>query len=292
MVLAFIAGGLMHQWLHGLQWVLPYTIAVMLSITFTGLEVSLLKPERMHLRLMIALQCSWLFFWGLARLAGFPVLAESLYYCAAAPIAIAAPIIVNLLKGRVEFITTAVVISQIIFAIVTPLVLPFVVSEPDMPYGEFMLVVARQIAEVMLLPAGVAILLRKIWPESKFIARKLGDVSLGIWIINLTIISGIGMHKVLLMNYSWWDMIPLVIGALLVCITGFIAGYRLGYPAYKRECSQGLGQKNTILTLYIAGQPYASPLAYIGPAFYVFFHNIANAIQLSLAAREKSREKK
>jgi BASS family bile acid:Na+ symporter len=86
-------------------------------------------------------------------------------------------------------------------------------------------------------------------------------------------------------------MLPMAIGAVVVCAIGFIAGYRLGYPDLKRECSQALGQKNTILTLYIAGQSYATPLAYIGPVFYVFCHNTANAIQLYLAAREQKRNK-
>ena len=70
---------------------------------------------------------------------------------------------------------------------------------------------------------------------------------------------------------------------------GFVAGYWLGYPKLKRECSQALGQKNTILTLYIANQPFATPLASVAPACYVFFHNVANAIQMALAVREKNR---
>lgn len=51
----------------------------------------------------------------------------------------------------------------------------------------------------------------------------------------------------------------------------------------------GPGAENTILTLYIANQPFATPLASVAPACYVFFHNVANAIQMALAVREKNR---
>ena len=152
-----------------------------------------------------------------------------------------------------------------------------------------MLLVAKQIGIVLGIPAVAACTLRLLYPPCKTWAGKLKDVSLGIWNFNLIIVSAIGTHRILGMDYTLWDMLPMALGAIAVCAVGFLAGYRLGYPSLKRECSQALGQKNTILTLYIAGQPYATPLAYIGPVFYVFCHNMANAIQLALAAREQKR---
>ena len=145
---------------------------------------------------------------------------------------------------------------------------------------------------VLGIPGVIAVILRCGYPPCKAWTAKLRDVSLGIWIMNLTIIAGVGTQRVLAMNIGWWDMLPLVIGSLVVCVTGFVAGYRLGGRGLKRECSQCLGQKNTILTLYIASQWYVHPLAYIGPAFYVFFHNIANALQIALANREKAKSSK
>ena len=291
MVVAFLVGGLFHKQLAPLGAWLPASVALMLSITFIGIETARLKPQRMHLWVLLGIQLIGMGFWGVARLLGYPVLAESLFFCGIAPVAIAAPVIVNLLKGNVEFTTTALVLSQIAFGLVTPLLMPLVVQVEGFCYTELAAEVAMQLGTVLGIPALMAIVLRWVYPACKGWTVKLRDVSLGIWIMNLTIIAGVGTQRVLEMNISWWDMLPLVLGSLVVCITGFVAGYRLGGRALKRECSQCLGQKNTILTLYIASQWYVHPLAYIGPAFYVFFHNIANALQIAFANAESRKSR-
>ncbi|MBR2144778.1 MAG: hypothetical protein IJ956_04495, partial [Akkermansia sp.] len=107
MIVAFLVGGLFHAQLAPLGAWLPISVALMLSITFVGIETARLKPQRMHLWVLLGIQVIGLAFWGLARAAGYPVLAESLFFCGIAPVAIAAPVIVNLLKGDVEFTTTA-----------------------------------------------------------------------------------------------------------------------------------------------------------------------------------------
>ena len=289
MVLAFLVGGLLHAELAPLAAFLPVGITLMLYITFIGLDTKQLKPTWMHLVLLLVLQLMGVGFWYIALVAGYPVLAESLYYCAAAPVASAAPVIVNLLRGNTAFITTAMVLSQAVFGIVTPFILPFVVDAPGLGYVDFLLVVLYQLMLALGAPALISFLLRVCYPPCKQWAPKLRDYSLAIWIVNLTIVSAAGTHRLLQMDYGVADIWPIALGAMTICAVGFIGGYWLGYPRLKRECSQALGQKNTILTLYIAGQPYATPLAYIGPAFYVFFHNIANAIQLSLALREQKK---
>ena len=292
MILAFLVGGLFHCYLAPLGAWLSVSVALMLSITFIGIDVTKLKPQRMHLWLLLGIQIIGMTSWGLAHALGYPVLAESLFFCGIAPVAIAAPVIVNLLKGNVEFTTTAVVLSQVVFGLITPLLMPFVVQVEGFCYTELMLEVTQQLATVLGIPAVVAITLRLIYPPCKAWTAKLRDVSLGIWIVNLTIIAGVGTHRVLNLDITWLDMLPLVLGSLALCVFGFVSGYKLGGRGLKRECSQCLGQKNTILTLYIASQWYVHPLAYIGPAFYVFFHNIANALQIALANREKTRNAK
>ncbi len=288
MVLAFVVGGLFHDEIDDFKWLLPFGIGLMLSITFVSLDTTRLKPQRMHLLLMVVLQIFALFFWGVAYAAGYPVLAEGLYYCAAAPIASASPVIINLLRGDVEFSTTAMVMSQVVFAAITPFLLPLVVHDSSFSYVQIALQVAEQIATILLAPALLSVIIRLIYPPSCMWGAKLRDFSLTIWIFNLTLISAVGATRVLNMGYSWVDMLPMVAGAALVCFMGFVGGYWLGYPRLKRECSQALGQKNTVLTLFIAGQSFATPLAYVAPVFYVFFHNVANAIQISLSQREKN----
>lgn len=289
MLVAFAVGALFHSELAPMVGLLPVGICIMLTITFLGIDVRKLRPTWMHLVLLAAIQVMGVGSWFIVQAAGYPILAESLYYCAAAPIASASPIIINLLRGNIEFSTTAMVLSQIAFAVITPFVLPIVVHDPSLSYMTLAGVVAWQILTVLGIPALVAVCMRLVYPRCRSWTPRLSDVSLGIWVFNLLVISAAGVERIVSMGYSLHDMWPMIIGAAIVCLIGFVAGYWLGYPRLKRECSQGLGQKNTVLTLYMASQSYATPLAYIGPVFYVFCHNTANAVQLALAAREKRR---
>ncbi len=289
LILSFALGFTFHEQLAALRGITPYSIAVMLFLSFIGIEKQKLRPERSHIALLLLLQLSWIIAWGIPYLLGYPILAESLFFCAAAPIATASPVIMSLMRGRVEYITTAMLLSHLAFVLVIPLILPLVLDAQQTSYWELMGMILRQFAFLLLLPSMIVILTRYIIPSSKQWGKACGSFSLMLWMFNLTIISAAGLSNILSMKLTWSDVYPLALGAALVCVTSFLLGYRLGRPHLCKEFSQGLGQKNNILTLFIASQSYAHPLAYVAPAFYVIFHNIANAIQIMLAARrEKS----
>jgi BASS family bile acid:Na+ symporter len=55
----------------------------------------------------------------------------------------------------------------------------------------------------------------------------------------------------------------------------------------KIASAQALGQKNTILAIWLA-QTFFSPLVVVAPATYVVWQNLVNSFQLSL--RNKKRE--
>lgn len=291
MLLAFVVGGVWHEPLSDMTWWLPVGIALMITLSVLGLDAHRLAPRPLHAALLLVWAVLAAFFWAVPYLSGYPAVAEALFFCAAAPVAAAIPVIVLLLRGDVEFVTTAMVLSHLAYALLMPLVIPLVMSNAQMGYMEMLLLVARQLATVLMAPVLITLLLRTVCPKVKELAHspRVRDVSLLIWVFNLTIISATGTSRIIELEDAWLTTLPIAMGAFIACATGFLVGYRLGYPRLKRECSQILGQKNTILTLYIATQHYASPLAIIGPAFYVFFHNFANAIQVSLADRERSR---
>ncbi len=291
MVLGFIVGSVFHEELAFLRPLLPVGIALMLTITFLGMDTARLKPQRKHITVIVAIYAIAMLAWYGVYLAGYPVLAEAPFFCAATPIASASPIIVSLLKGDVEFSTTAMVLSQVVFCLVMPMLLPLVVQGEGVGYAELAILAAYQIATVLVAPAVIACALRLLYPPCRSWSAKLRDVSLGIWVFNLVIVASSGVERLLQARTSLWDMLPIMVAAAILCAFCFFFGYRLGTPNLKRECSQALGQKNTILSLYMATQSYAAPLAYLGPLIYVFCHNIANAVQISLAARaEKKRE--
>jgi len=287
LIFAFIIGSCFHQELANLRALMPLSIGLMLFITFLGIDARKLEPRREHLKLLGIMPIITLICWGIPSYFGYPILAESLFFCAAAPIATASPIITKLLGARVEFITTAMLLSHLIFIIVTPLILPLILNGEYMNYGTLSLFIFEQISYILLIPALLAFLVRKFYPASFLWSKKTTDLSLTIWLFNLCIISAVGTTNIIAISLSLWELLPLILASLFLCIFNFTFGYFIGKPHYALEFSQGLGQKNTILTLFIASQPFAHPLAYIAPLFYVLFHNVANAIQLSRVKRKE-----
>ncbi len=82
---------------------------------------------------------------------------------------------------------------------------------------------------------------------------------------------------------EWW----MASFALAICVAQFALGRRVG-RRYGDTISggQGLGQKNTILAIWMA-QTYLNPLSSIAPASYVLWQNMINSFQLWLKERRE-----
>ena len=145
MIFSFLVGGVFHESLSQLYWLQPIGIGLMLSVTFIGVELRKLKPTWMHILIFLCIQLIGIGSWFIAKSLGYPVLAEALYYCGAAPIAAASPMIVGIIGGDIEFSATAMLLSQVVFAVLTPFVLPFVVHDPGLSYATLASLVGQQL---------------------------------------------------------------------------------------------------------------------------------------------------
>ena len=113
-----------------------------------------------------------------------------------------------------------------------------------------------------------------------------------LWVILLCVISGSAMK----FFYSHADIsctyYILIAGiSLLICAFNFTIGYLIGGKKFAREASQTLGQKNTTFTIVLAST-FSSPLAAMGPTFYVLWHNLWNAFQLFMHDRKASKNQR
>jgi BASS family bile acid:Na+ symporter len=73
---------------------------------------------------------------------------------------------------------------------------------------------------------------------------------------------------------------------LIVCIGQFYIGRKLGGRyGDKISGAQGLGQKNTVLAIWLA-LTYLSPITSIGPASYIIWQNSINSYQLYLKEKQ------
>ena len=148
-VAAFIAGYMMPG-LHVYSWMFKWMLIVMLFVTFLGIRFKRMKPERAHwlltgANLMVALAA-----WGVCRLVfGDGYLAQAAFFVGIMPTATAAPVVMGLLGGSVEFMLTALLLINGIICVLLPFILPAVVGRGGF---EIYLNVAQNISLVMLLP--------------------------------------------------------------------------------------------------------------------------------------------
>jgi BASS family bile acid:Na+ symporter len=113
-----------------------------------------------------------------------------------------------------------------------------------------------------------------------------------LWTVALIIVTGITVHDML--NRGTSDLrtaIGLAAVSLVICCLQFLTGRRIGRRYGDPVSSgQGLGQKNTILALWMA-QTYLHPLVSIAPATYILWQNMINSYQLWVKNRKNTEKR-
>jgi bile acid:Na+ symporter, BASS family len=218
--------------------------------------------------------------WGVGWLLGGRDIALAAFFAGITPTAIAAPVIISFLRGRVDYVVAAFVLTNVIIAALLPLILPPILGRvtPDA-----FLAVTGSVALVVFGPMALALLVRRVYPPAAGWPPRLRNVSFGMWVTTMFLITA-NASAFIRRNA---DTPYVVLGqvaviSLLVCIASFATGRLIGGREFGREASQALGQKNTTFTIYLA-LTYASPLVALGPTFYVLWHNLWNSWQLHRA---------
>ncbi|MDD3119639.1 MAG: hypothetical protein PHQ27_10705 [Victivallales bacterium] len=256
---------------------IPYLIGVMLLIAFMRCSAAPWRTlTRTHLKVLLANIAIGLTGWGLFRLLGYHDLAEVAFYVGITPTAAAAPVIMGLLDGKVEFVTGALLINNLAMAVLFPFLLMLVDGQfvPEI-FTHAVLSVGR----IMVVPAILAMVLLHFFPRSRQVAVKCAGMTFFIWVAVLFLAAAKCAAELQAHPQPAGLMLRYGALSLLICVVNFTLGRWLGRPDYSREASQSLGQKNTTLTIYLA-LTYAGGAVALGPMFYVFWHNLWNALQL------------
>jgi BASS family bile acid:Na+ symporter len=276
-ILTAIAVGAVVPQAHVLSWLIRWLVIGMLFAVFLQTRLSRDALHRSHGWLLAANFGIAFASWGAAWLIGGRDVALAAFFCGITPTAIAAPVIMTFLGGRVAYVVAAFVLTNFAIAASLPVILPIVLGHPT---PDAFANVARSVGGVFFAPFAAAWLVRKIYPDARAWPAKLGNVTFSMWCTSLFLITA---------NASWFlrsqadlprtAVLEIAVASLLVCATSFALGRLLGGREFAREASQALGQKNTTFTIYLA-MTYASPLVALGPTFYVLWHNLWNSWQL------------
>lgn len=262
-------------------WLIRWILVFMLFLAFLELDPRTARPVKTHLKLVLA--------WPFVALAGWLALrpfgeqaALAGFLVGGTPTATAAPVITGLLGGQVGFVTVSVLGSNVLAALLLPTALSFLPGAHASGAG------AGPLADTAALIAGPLLLAQVVrwsFPGAVGRIRSLRVASFPLWVVALALAAS-RTSRFLLDHpeVPRLQIAAIFAGTALLCAVNFILGRLAGRPGLELEAGQSLGQKNTMLTLWL-GLTAAGPVAALGPASYVLWHNLWNGIQLSRKGR-------
>ena len=279
LVLCFAAGWFC-PWLSALKPLMPWCLVYMLTVVFLRMEDARHALSPRHGAVVAANLLLPFALWGGLRLCGVPErFAQAAFFTAITPTATAAPVIVNLLGGSITFATAGFLLGTLCVSAALPLAVPVVLHQP---VWNIVPPILFRVVVVTLLPLLAARLLRRRFGQrAKNWGKRLTASTLYAWILLVAIIAASASQtfRDQTAGASRADALWVALGDLFLCVLFFGLGALIGGRGHRRECAQLLGQKNTSYTTYLAFACDA-PFAALGPAFYVFFHNAWNGLQL------------
>lgn len=278
--LAMLSGAFFYEFFQMLAFLTPYLIFSMLFITYCKLSFRDLKFSSLHLWLL-AIQIVGCLVVYYALVWFDPVVAEGCLICVLAPTATAAAVITGMLGGSVACLAAYTLISSLAVAVASPLIFTMLGEHAELTFWDSVFYICKQVMPLLVLPCVMALLLEKVLPAVHRQLKKLQILSFYLWALGLTIVTGKTVYFIVNQEGAdvaeeWW-MAAL---ALVICVVQFILGRFIGrHYGDPVSGGQGLGQKNTILAIWMA-QVYMNPLSSIAPASYVLWQNLINSWQL------------
>jgi len=282
MPLSITVGALFYKFFDMLSFLTPYLIFVMLFLTYCTLHLKQMRLTRLHFWLiLIQIFGSLAVFFILSP---FNItIAQGVMICVLVPTGTAAPVITGMLKGNIGSLTTYSLLSNMCVALAAPVIFSLVGSYQSLPFIESFLSISQKVFVLLFLPFALVILLRKIIPSLTDKLATYSGLSFYFWSLALCVVTGRTVVFIMKQNGNS-HLIEILVAffALVVCVSQFLIGRWIG-KKYKDTIAggQGLGQKNTILAIWMA-QMYLNPIASIGPGSYVLWQNIINSYQVWL----------
>lgn len=262
-------------------WVLRALVMTMLWLAL--LDVRLGRITRDHL---VVVGTNWAI--GLAAWALLsPVdghLAAAGLLVGLTPTATAGPAMMRMLRGDPGFVAEVLLLTNASVGLFLPLVVPVLVAANGvpvhLPVGEFLL---RTMGTV-LVPVVLAQVMRVATPDLARGCLRLRRATFAMWLAMVFL--AVAVAGGYLRQQS--GHVPVVVGIAavsgLICVANFWLGGRVVRADLLREGSQSLGQKNTMLSIWV-GVTFIHPLVALGPGMYVLWQNGWNTWQMVQADR-------
>lgn len=263
------------------SFITPWLIFVQLLLTFCKIDLKELKPKRWHLWLLMIQGFSCALAAGVLLLVPMSELNkgvwEGMMVCLICPTATAAAVITGKLGGNAATLTTYTLLSNLLGAMMVPLVFPLVEPHEGLTFWSAFFRILSKVFPLLLAPFFVALFLKHFLRSVHCWLMEHSGMAFYIWAFALALVMGQTARSLLNSDVSAWLV---ALGGLFTCVVQFLFGKRIGSVYHDRiSAGQALGQKNTVLAIWMAST-YLHPLATIAPGSYVLWQNVINSYQL------------
>ena len=299
--IAMLVGALGYKVMDYLSFITPYLIFTMLLLTFSKISLRDLRPRLSHLYLLCIEIIGAIAIYYL--LAPFdPIVAQGMMICIICPTATAAAVVTGKLGGNVASITTYTLLCNIAVAFVIPALFPIITNNCSPELGELseglrgmyttnflpaFLHIMGRIFPLLICPFLLAQLIRWLLPKTNAKLTSISGLAFYMWAIALTIAMGMTVRSLIEEPTDTHTLVLLSIGSLIACLFQFFTGKAIGKASNDTiACGQSLGQKNTILAIWIC-TAYLNPVTALAPGLYVIWQNFFNSTQLYLARKKQ-----
>ncbi len=266
--------------------IVPILIMIMLLMSFIDVRINRQSTGWSLIRTLIFMPIlatvAYLF---INKVTGNQDYAIMAFLIGMTPTATSAPVITGLLKKRADYVTISTVTTNLYVAFtlapLTALVIggDIKINTPALAWKTILLVGS---------PFLLSVILRSFFPMAADFIRKYKRFSFYLWMVMLfTVCAQSSAYICKQEDLHFTILAEIFLLATIMCVINFGMGFILGWPNFRRECSQALGQKNTMLMLWV-GLSFFNPIVAIGPTFYVICHNIWNSWQLRRADKDST----
>lgn len=266
------------------DYIMPFMIFVMLFTTFCKVNPREMRIRRWHVvMILFQLVCCLAVALPVHYFPdfGYSVVAQGALVCLIAPTGTAAAVIAGRLGGNETTLTTYTIVSNLVAAVMIPLVFPLVELHSAGSFAEQFALILRHVFPLLICPFLAAWALREFASKVHALVVKFcGSLAFYLWGVSLVIAIGLTLRSVVNSHFNPHVLVLLALSGLIVCTWQFGTGKFVGrhYNDYI-SCGQGNGQKNTLLAIWTA-YTYLSPVISVAPSCYIVWQNIVNSWQL------------
>ena len=290
--IAMVGGIVFHNAMDYLSVLSPYLIFIMLLITYCKVKPSEFRITRLSWSLLTVQVLGGIGVYLALKPLG-ETLAQAGFICVFCPTATAAPVITGMLGGSVPRLATFSIVSNFTVALTAPLLFTLMGAHghgAELSFIEVAGLISLKVVPLILGPLLIAMVMRVTVPRAHQALATRQGLSFYIWAVSLFIVVGKAVSYVIAHigepGASGSLMLTIAGVSLVVCCLQFFIGRKVGNRCGDKIAgAQGLGQKNTVLAIWMA-LTFLNPVSSIGPAAYVAWQNTINSIQLWLKSRQ------